>query len=125
VGRLEHLLISRHDIHPKQIVLGNPNYPDQKEGKVRPLLIISSDTFHQNSGFFVCVGITTNKEPDPYLLPLQSNQIKSGLLKYGGQIMCKRIIALNQKIIREKIAEVADLTYHKVIEKIEKDILQL
>jgi len=39
--------------------------------------------------------------------------------------MCKRIIALNQKIIREKIAEVADLTYDKVIEKIEKDILQL
>jgi len=119
------VLISKHDIHPKQIVLGNPHYPDQKEGKVRPPLIIPSDIFHQNSGFFVCVGIATNKEQDPYLLPLPNNQIKNGPLSRGGQIMCKRTVTLNQKIIREKMAEVTDHTYDRVIEKIERDILQL
>ena len=117
-------MISKYDIHPKEIILGNPVYPDQKENKVRPLLIISGDIFHQNSSFFVCVGITTNKEPDPYLLPLSKNQIKNGQLEFDVQAMCKRIATLNHLVLR-KIGKVTDHAYRKVTEKIGNDILYL
>ena len=110
-------MVSKYDIRPKEIVLGNPGYPDQREDKVRPLLVISGDIFHQNSGFFVCVGITTNKESDPYLLPLPRNQIKNGQLESDVQVMCKRIATLNHQVIIRKIVEVTDHAYYSYAQK--------
>lgn len=118
-------MISKYDVHPKEIVLADPGYPDQTDGKIRPLLVISDDLFHQNSGFFVCVGITTNMTKDPYLVPLSKNQIRGGKLKYGGQIMCNRIATLKTDVIVKKIAEVADPIYSNAVKKITQNILRL
>jgi len=100
-------------------------YPDQKESKVRPVLIISNSIFHQNSGFFVCVGITTNKTPNAYLLPFPRNQIEDGQLDFDSQIMCHRIVTLNSNFIKKKIAKVTKEFYGEITNKIDKDILEL
>lgn len=100
-------------------------YPDQNESKVRPLLIISNPIFHQNSGFFVCVGITTDKRTDPYLLPLPRKQIDEGELDFDSQIMCKRIVTLNSNVIIRKIAKVTESFYDEISKKIKQDVLAL
>ena len=117
-------MISKYDIHPKEIVWANLSYPDQQESKVRPLLIISNDNFHRNSGFFVSVGVTTNKVSDPYLLPLPRKEIINGQLQYDSQIMCKRIVTLDCKYIMKKSAQITDTMYAKVIRKIKQDVLE-
>ena len=119
------LLISKYEIEPRDIVLANPEYPDQSESKVRPLIVISNTVFHQNSGFFVCVGITTNKERDPYLLPLSRKSIEEGQLEYDVQVMCKRIVSLNCMVIKRKIARITEDAYGEITEKIKGDVLKI
>lgn len=78
-------------LQPGAIVLADPKYPDQKESKVRPLLVISSCEFHSNTHYVVCLGITTNQKPDPYLVQLPRTEVKDGYLKYDSQVMCNRV----------------------------------
>lgn len=118
-------MVTKYEINPRDIVLANPMYPDQKESKPRPLLIISNSIFHQNSGFFVCVGITTNKKTDPYLLPLPKKQVENGQLDFDSQIMCKRIVSLNCNSIEYKIAKVTENFYNKITNKIKQDVLKI
>jgi len=40
-------------------------YPDQDEDYSRPLLIISNEILHQNTDFFISVGITTSVDSHP------------------------------------------------------------
>ena len=71
-------MIDLNDVHPKDIILADPEYPDQKERKVRPLLVISKVHFQQNSRYCVCVGLTSNKNNDPYAIPYRREDVKVG-----------------------------------------------
>ncbi|WP_100182476.1 type II toxin-antitoxin system PemK/MazF family toxin [Candidatus Nitrosotenuis aquarius] len=94
-------MVSKFEIHPKDIVLADPQYQDQSENKRRPLLVISKSLFHQYTGFFVCTGITTNQTNDPYLLPITSKDTVD-ILKEKSQVMCKRIVTVRQDVIVKK-----------------------
>lgn len=114
----------RFTISSKDIVLVDPGYSDQRESKIRPALIISKSLFHQNSGFFVCLGITINMKPDPYLIPISSKNVDV-ILEENSQVMCKRIVTVRQDAIKKKIASVTTEFYSKIINKITNDILDL
>ncbi len=113
----------KFEIKARDIVLANPNYEDQKEGYERPLLVISKSLFHQNSGFFVCVGITTNQKPDPYLIPILSKDIEDAILKEKSQVMCKRIVTVREDAIIKRVCKVTPEFYNKIKKKIVGDIL--
>jgi len=119
-------LIDKNDLHPRDIVLGNPMYPDQDESKVRPLLVISKSIFQQNCPYFICVGMTTNKKPDPFLIPMKRTQVEGDKpLDADIQIMCSRIVGMRHDAIIKKIAKMSSEYYEKVMNKIKKDILEL
>ena len=118
-------MVIKNEINPRDIVLANPMYPDQVESKIRPLLVISKSLFHQNGDFFICVGITTNKTTNPYLIPLPRKQVENGQLDYDCQIMCNRIVTLNYNTITRKVAKITKNMYKEVTDKINKDILEL
>ena len=89
-------------IDSRDIVLADPSYGDQKQKKVRPLLVISRKEFHRG-GFFVCVGITTNQNHDPYLIPIKSDSLENMELREQSQVMCKRIVTVRSDKIIKKI----------------------
>ena len=92
-------------IDSRDIVLADPSYVDQKQRKVRPLLIISKKEFHCG-GFFVCVGITTNQNHDPYLIPIKPDSLENVELREQSQVMCKRIGTVRLDKIIKKIDRV-------------------
>ena len=116
---------SRHDdpLCPGAIVLADPKYPDQRTPKVRPLLVISSSEFHLNTQYAVCLGITTNPKPDPYLVQLPCMEIQDGHLMYDSQVMCNRMVTLQQSKL-QKIATIAPGPYNKILEKIKRDVIE-
>lgn len=118
-------MVNQFEINSRDIVLADPSYEDQKERKLRPLLVISNNIFHQNSGFFVCVGITTNQKSDPYLIPIKSNSLENVELKEQSQVMCKRIVTIRSDKIMKKIDSVTTNFYELVAKKIKDDILDL
>lgn len=118
-------MVSPNELHSRDIVIADPKYPDQKKEKERPLVIISKDLFHQNSGFCVCLGITTNKEKDPYLIPISRKNIEGGVLDNDVQIMCKRLVTLRcDKILKKTGARVTSKFFAKIIAKLDKDVLE-
>lgn len=112
----------RFNVKAGDIILANPNYQDQADSYVRPLLVISKSTFHQDSGYFVCAGITTNLTPDKYLIPIAPQDTKPRL-KEQSQLMCKKIVTIREDGIIKKISSVTPEFYDKVRKKISKDVL--
>ena len=90
-----------HILCPGDIVLADPKYPGQRKSKVRPLLVISSDEFHFDTQYAVCLGITTNQKPDPYLIRLPRTEVEDGMLMHDSQVMCSRIATLQQARITQ------------------------
>lgn len=90
---------------------------------MRPLLVISSSKFHSNTHYAVCLGITTNQKPDPYLIQLPRTEVKDGRLMYDSQVMCNRIATLQQSKLR-KIATVTPHLYGKILEKVKCDVIE-
>ena len=117
-------MVSKFDINPRDIVLADPQYQDQIEHKRRPLLVMSKSTFHQNTGFFVCAGITTNQEYDPYLLPI-THKDTVDILREKSQVICKRIVTVRQDVIVKKVTKVTPSFYEQITKKIKDDILEL
>jgi mRNA-degrading endonuclease toxin of MazEF toxin-antitoxin module len=112
----------RFNVKAGDIILANPNYQDQIDDYVRPLLVISKVNFHQDSGYFVCAGITTNQGVDKFLIPIfpQDTQPR---LKEQSQVMCKKIVTIREDAIIKKVSSVTPEFYDKVRKMIFKDIL--
>lgn len=110
-------------LYPGAIVLADPKYPDQRTPKVRPLLVISSSEFHLNTQYAVCLGITTNPKPDPYLIQLPRTEVQDGHLTHDSQVMCNRMATLQQSKLR-KIATVTPGLYNKILEKVKRDVIE-
>lgn len=108
---------------PGAIVLADPRYPDQRTPKVRPLLVISGSKFHLNTQYAVCLGITTNPKPDPYLVKLPRTEVQDGRLMHDSQVMCNRMATLQQSELR-KIATVSPDLYGKILEKVRRDVIE-
>ena len=109
----------------KEIILANPNYPDQNIKKYRPLLIISSKKLHDNSDFVICVGITTNQTKSPFLIPIKNNDYELKMLKEKSQIMCHRIATIKKTLIVKKLTRIKPSLYNNVTNKIRNDIIQI
>jgi mRNA-degrading endonuclease toxin of MazEF toxin-antitoxin module len=112
----------RFNIKSGDIILAKPNYQDQVDNYVRPLLVISKSEFHKDSGFFVCAGITTNQTSDKFLIPIDP-QDTSPRLKEQSQVMCKRIVTVREDAIINKVSKVTPEFYDKVKKMIFTDIL--
>ena len=110
-------------LRPGSIVKGDPGYPDQREPKVRPLLVISNNILHSNTQLVVCVGITTNRVQSPYLIPIPRKEIQEGQLKEESQVMCMRIAAVPQSALR-KIATMTPALYDRILRKIKDDVIE-
>ncbi|MDE1768989.1 MAG: type II toxin-antitoxin system PemK/MazF family toxin [Thaumarchaeota archaeon] len=112
----------RFNIKAGDVILAKPNYQDQVDNYVRPVLVISKSNFHQDSGFFVCAGITTNQTSDKYLIPITS-QDTSPRLKEQSQVMCKRIVTIREDAIIKKVCSVTPDFYNRVKAIILTDVL--
>lgn len=113
-------------MHPRDIILADPRYPDQKEEKIRPLLVISKSIFQQTSTFCVCVGITSSKDKDPYAIPYNQKDVEGGELDTDGHIMCKRLVTLRKdKVLKKLGTHITNELYQKVIEKLKSDIIEM
>jgi len=110
---------------PRDIILADPKYPDQTNPKVRPLLVISNQIFHQNSRFCICVGMTSSKDQDPYAIPYRNKDVLNGELDSDGHIVCRRLVALrSDKVLRRIGTQIKDEIYLKVIQKLQNDIIE-
>ena len=95
-------------------------FSDLSGRKVRPVLILSRDTYNQQSADVVVCGLTTNLAPTPYSIIVKVSDVEPpGALKKQSKVKADTIASLEQSLLIKRIARLKLPVFNKVIAEIE------
>jgi mRNA interferase MazF len=97
----------------RDIVLTIFPYTDLSGSKLRPALIVSSDSVNVSSDF-VCLQITSKMFDDAFFMKIDSGMLTQRMLLDSG-IRLQKIFTLNQKLIDRKISEMKPESFKSVV----------
>jgi mRNA interferase MazF len=104
----------------RDIVLVPFPFSDLSGHKVRPVLILSKDTYNQHSADVVVCGLTTNLRPAPYAILIDVTDVEApGTLRHKSKIKADTIASLEQSILIKPIARLKFSIFQNVIAAIE------
>jgi len=95
-------------------------FTDLSTTKVRPALVVSTDSFHQSGVDAILVGITSQiskeRTPTDFLLSLEDQQ-QAGLPKRS-LVRLGKIVTLDRRLIRKKLGHIPDPTLIQLTRKL-------
>jgi mRNA interferase MazF len=95
-------------------------FSDLSGQKVRPVLILSNDTYNQQSADVVVCGLTTNLSPASYSIIIEVTDVEQpGTLRHKSKIKADTIASLEQSILIKQIARLKLPVFRQVIAEIE------
>lgn len=104
----------------RDIVLVPLPFSDLSRQKVRPVLILSNDTYNQQSSDIVVCGLTTNLRPAPYSIIVDVTDVEQpGTLKHKSRIKADTIASLEQSILLKQIARLKLSVFVEIVTEIE------
>ena len=87
--------------------------------KVRPVLILSNDTYNQQSADVVVCGLTTNLSPTPYSIIVDVTDVEQpGTLRHKSKIKIDTIASLEQSILIKQIARLKLPVFRQVVAEV-------
>jgi mRNA interferase MazF len=108
----------------RDIVLVPFPFSDLSGQKVRPVLILSNDTYNQQSADVVVCGLTTNLKPMPYSIIANVTDVEQpGTLRHESKIKVDTITSLEQSLLIKQVARLRLSVFEQVVEEI-KDLIQ-
>src|SRR5690242_769225 len=104
----------------RDIVLVPFPFSDLSGQKVRPVLILSNDTYNQHSADVVVCGLTTNLRSSPYTVIIDVADVEvPGTLRHKSKIKADTIASLEHSILIKPIARLKSPIFQQVIAAIE------
>ena len=110
---------------PRQgdIVLIPVLFTDLTSRKRRPVVVVSSDTYNDESPDIIVVAMTSNPVQPPWALPIMLSDLRAGRLNRPGIIRADKIYALAQSLVVNRFGSVTatmleriHMTLHRVVE---------
>lgn len=86
--------------------------------KIRPVLILSKDSFNYNSNDVIVCGITSNISKDFYSINLNNSILEEGKLFEESFIKVESLAKIEKKLLIKKIAKLKDKSFSEVLSKI-------
>ena len=88
--------------------------------KVRPVLILSNDTYNDQSADVVVCGLTTNLRPSAYSIIIATSDIEVvGTLRHTSRVKADTIASLEQSLLIKQIARLKLAVFNQVIAQIQ------
>ena len=101
----------------RDIILITFPFSDLTGQKVRPVLILSNDTYNQQSLDLLVCGITANIKSVPYSIIIDVTDVEqTGTLRNKSKIRIDTIASLEQSLVRKKIARLKITVFKQVID---------
>ncbi len=95
-------------------------FSDLSMQKARPVLILSNDTYNQQSSDIVVCGLTTNLRPAPYSIIIGVTDVEQpGTLRHKSRIKADTIASLEQSLLVKQIARLKLSIFKKIVTEIE------
>lgn len=108
-------------ISQRDIVLLSVPFSELKESKIRPAVVISTDSYNRKFEDMIVVPMTTNLVLREFAVLITNKDLESGRLIKDSKIKVDRIFSVNQKLVKMKIGKVNK----EVHEKVKKTVLEL
>ena len=99
------------------IVLIPVPFTDLSSNKKRPVLILSSDRYNENTDDLIVAAITSNIDEKPYNTEITSNDLSDGNLLHKSCVRVDKLYTLAQSIVIKKFGVVKEEILTAVIEK--------
>lgn len=90
-------------------------YSDFSDRKVRPVLILSKDTFNTTSEDVIICAITSTLSKDPYSLLITSKDLEEGHLFMTSAVKMENILKIDKKLLIKKIGKLKKDAFSNVI----------
>lgn len=105
-------------IEQKDLLLVPFPFSDQSGRKVRPVIVISNNTFNKYSEDIIVIGVTSNILKDNYTLNLTNNNLEEGKLFTNCVIKVENLLRLDKELIIKKIGKINKETLKNIIDKL-------
>jgi mRNA interferase MazF len=103
----------------RDIVLARFPFSDLSSQKVRPVLILSNDTYNQQSADVLVCGLTTNLRAAPYSVVIDITDVEQpGTLRHTSKIKADTIASWEKSILLRQIARLKRSVFRQVIAEI-------
>jgi len=99
---------------PGDLVLVPFPFSNQSQTKVRPVVIVSIESYNRSAGDVVVCGMTSNLRPMRFAIQIDQSNLSSGFLKAPGKIKVDAIAAIEKSIILKSIGRLNKVTLDKV-----------
>src|SRR3989344_101549 len=109
-------------IGQRDLILVPFPFSDQSGRKVRPAVVISNNTFNNNSEDILIVGVTSNISKDQYTLSLNNEGLEEGKLITNCCIKVENILKLDKELIIKKIGKIKNEKFTSILDIILKII---
>lgn len=102
----------------KDIVLTKFPFSNLTDFKVRPVLVLSKDSYNRKYADVIVCAITSNLEESDYGLTITTESLEEGHLKMASKIRADAITNIEQAIILKKIGKVKQAVFNKVLNRL-------
>ncbi len=91
-------------------------FSDQSGRKVRPVVVLSNDSYNSRSEDVLVIGVTSNITRETYTLSLTNSDLDEGKLFTPCCIKADNVLRLEKGLIIKKIGKVKKEKFKKVLE---------
>lgn len=102
----------------REIVLTKFPFSDLVSFKVRPVLVLSKNSYNRKYDDVIVCGITSNLTESEYGITIANEDLDEGYLKLVSKIRVDAITSIEQGIILKQIACLKPSVFEQVVEKI-------
>lgn len=102
-------------IEQRDLILVPFPFSDQSGRKVRPAIIISNNSFNNDSEDVLVVGVTSNFSKDLYTISLNNNDLEEGKLITNCCIKVENILKLDKELIVKKIGKIKKEKFDNIL----------
>lgn len=102
----------------RDIVLTKFPFSNLMDYKVRPVLVLSKDSYNRKYADVIVCAITSNLEESDYGLTITTESLEEGHLKMDSKIRVDAVTNIEQAIILKKIGRVKQAVFNKVLSRL-------
>lgn len=102
----------------RDIVLTKFPFSNLTDYKVRPVLVLSKDSYNRKYADVIVCAITSNLEESDYGLTITTESLEEGHLKMDSKVRVDAVTNIEQAIILKKIGKVKQAVFSKVLSRL-------
>ncbi|MFZ5990143.1 MAG: type II toxin-antitoxin system PemK/MazF family toxin [Bacillota bacterium] len=102
----------------RDVVLTKFPFSNLTDFKVRPVLVLSKDSYNRKYADVIVCGITSNLEESEYGIEVSTESLEEGQLKLVSKIRVDAITNIEQDIIIKKIGRLKPTVFREILSRI-------